>query len=170
MADDKPPMPPQPTTKAFTAPDKQELLHAELKALVTSFRDSTEERFNRQDATLMKQDATLQTLADNELKSEARMTRMEVRLEDLETGRGKLSGGVRQLSQSDDGQNVQIASLSVKVDALTVSQGIQTKLIREAAEDIKKFLATPTVKVIGAALLGFFAKWIATKFGIELPS
>lgn len=88
----------------------------------------------------------------------------------------KHSGGVRALSASDVGQDLQIASLASKVDthgkkldALTESQGKQTEMLLEAAAELKKFVATPAVKMIGAALLGSILSWVASHFGLELP-
>lgn len=69
----------------------------------------------------------------------------------------KLSGGVKNLSQSDEGQNMQISSLAVKVDALSVDHA---KLQKETAKQtamlstITDLLDKPLVKTLGKALAG----------------
>ncbi len=101
----------------------------------------------------------------------------------------KHSDGVKGLSKSDAGQDMQIASLAMKLDdlakttaskqevkalseqheELTKSQTEQTRMLVEAAAKLQKFVATPVVKMIGAALLGSFLSWVAGHFGVELP-
>lgn len=135
MSDDQ--MPGQFKTQQLPAADKTEMLLAELKVLMTSGFRAADERFNRQDATL-------QTLADNDLKSTERMAKFEVRIEDLEQGRTKLSGGVRNLSTSNAEHSAQLVHLTEAVgEAIKKSNESQLK---EMVEEIKKAAATPTGK------------------------
>ncbi len=71
----------------------------------------------------------------------------------------KLSGGVRGLSQSDDGQNMQIASLAVKVDGLTQSQAVQLAILSR----LDKLAEKPAVKVILFALGTIATGYLASK-------
>ncbi len=71
---------------------------------------------------------------------------------------------------------MQIASLATKVDALAAqhdklaeSQAAQTRMLVDAADQLKKFVATPAVKVVGGVLFGIFSSWFASHFGVQLP-
>lgn len=78
----------------------------------------------------------------------------------------KLSGGVRGLSQSDAGQKLEIASLSVKVDDLAKSQEVLTK-----SQDVQlailtrldKLASNPSIKIILTVAATAAASWAASK-------
>lgn len=147
MSDDN--MPAQPSTVQLPAVPEWAI---ELTKSVKSGFRAAEERFD-------KQDATLQTLADNDLKSTERIAKLEVRIEDLEEGRTKWSGGIKNLSQSDDGQNMQIASLAVKVDELSKSQELQLAILAR----LDKLASNPSIKVLLGVAAMAAASWAAAR-------
>lgn len=60
-------------------------------------------------------------------------------------------------------------------DALTAANTIktettlQTEIIRSTANDVKKFIATPAVKIAGGVIFGIICSYLAQHFGINIP-
>lgn len=147
MSDDKPPLPDQPTTKQVP---REDILQAQVSLLLTRVTEG----FGK-----------VETLSDNVTKLTANVEIVsndlgivKDRVSILETERTKLSGGVRGLSTSDAGQNMQIASLAVKVDALTASQDLQLTILSR----LDKVASNPLVKTMGAMLATAVITWLAS--------
>jgi hypothetical protein len=109
---------------------------------------------------------------------------------DQEQRATRASAGVRSLSTTDADHEAQLAQeraareeLATKVDALTTKTDAlakghedviretvaQTQILVNTAAAVSKFVATPTVKIIGGVLFGIVSTWLARHYGIELP-
>lgn len=100
-----------------------------------------------------------------------RVNAHDARFAEMDARAAKNSGGVRQLSQSDAGQDMQIASLSTKVDGvvaevdgLKMSQQLQIDILTRIDAVIKN----PLVKTMAAMLATALVTWLATH-GIQVP-
>jgi len=71
----------------------------------------------------------------------------------------KYSGGIKNLSQSDEGQNMQIASLAVKVDELAGKTDAQTLILGQ----LLKLTEKPVVKLIATAVGTAILTWLTAK-------
>jgi len=122
---------------------------------------AAEERFDKQDATLLSQGTKLDKVITEGIEANTRMTRFEVRLEDLEGAKTKYSGGIKTLSQSDAGQNMQISSLALKVDALDA----KTTETHAMLGTITGLLDKPLVKKLGWAAGGLLLAGLTSATG-----
>lgn len=87
----------------------------------------------------------------------------------------KYSGGIKGLSQSDEGQNMQIASLSVKLDELAVKTAtkdeVSTLLSSQTTAILARFdtvVKSPRVQMLITFVLTAIGTWLASK-GIQVP-
>lgn len=108
---------------------------------------ATEEHFDKQDETLAR-------LANESVSAASRLGRVESTIADygsrlvvIEGRQDKTSMSVRGVSTSDEGQNMQIASLAVKVDELS-GKAVETHAMLAT---ITGLLDKPMVKRIGYA-------------------
>lgn len=136
--EDKPPMPPQPTTKQLPAMTDRALL----EDLAREMRGA------RADIGLVSND--LGIVKD-------RLVIVENWKGEQDARASKLSGGVRGLSQSEAGQNMQIASLSVKVDELSKTNETQLAILAR----LDKVASNPLVKTVMTILVTVLGTWAA---------
>ncbi len=151
-------MPPQPKTTQLPAVDP---------ILVAITQLTREVQGARADISLVSNDLSL----------------VKDRVTILETERGKQSGGIRQLSTSDQEQAAQlaqeraarealakdVADLKAGHAAIIEKTDHQTEILVSTADAVRKFVATPTVKIIGGVLFGIFSTYIANHYGIVIP-
>jgi superfamily II RNA helicase len=160
MSDD---MPEQPKTLQLpTVPDWA----IELTRSVKAGFIAAEERFDKQDAALLSQGAKLDKVVTEGIETNVRMTRFEVRLEDLEGRAGKTSLAVRGASMVDMEQAAQLVqeraareALAKEVDDLKKSQATQLAIL----ERLDKLAEKPAVKVILFALGTIATGYLASK-------
>ncbi len=180
----------QPTTKQLPAADPVQVLLLKLQRGMEAGFEHVGERLDRQDTVLGR-------VVSEGVEVNTRLTRIEVRVEhaekgveDLEARIGRNSARVQQTSQEGMESQAQLAqeraareAVEAKVDALTTkTDGLakghediiaktdaQTKILVDTATAVSKFVATPTVKIIGGVLLGIVSTWLAKHYGIELP-
>ena len=148
-------MPSDPNQPAVQPPEKATVLDLkapppwaiELTKKVSDGFRATEDHFDKQDETLAR-------LANESVSAASRLGRVESTIADygsrivvIEGRQDKTSMSVRGVSQSDDGQNMQIASLSVKVDELA-GKAVETHAMLAT---ITGLLDKPLVKKIGYA-------------------
>jgi predicted nucleic acid-binding Zn-ribbon protein len=157
MSDD---MPEQPKTKEIPAAKPEDILLAELRS-----------GFRTVNARLDVQDATLDNVVREGQRTNVRLTRIEERVDEVETRMGRTSSRVKEVSQADLAHDAQLAqeraareALAQKVDALDAKQDTQLAILTRL-DGIAK---NPLVKTIAAMLATAFVTWLATH-GIKVP-
>ena len=138
-----------------------------MKATKDGFR-ATDEHFDKQDKVLAR-------LADESVSTVQRVGRMESTLNDygsriitIESRQDNTSLRVKGVSVSDDGQNMQIASLAVKVDELGAEHA---KLAKETTAQtamlstITGLLDKPLVRRLGYAVAGLMLAGLTSATG-----
>lgn len=138
--DEKPPMPPQPTTKQLPAMTD--------RALLEDLRSVVKEGFSRVDGHL--------------LEFGERLVRVEIRQKDLEDRVARHSGGTRQLSETDAKHDAAIANAITRLERVeTAVQSIEAKTDRQTAilEKLESVAANPMVRrvayAVGGAVLAY---------------
>jgi hypothetical protein len=110
-SDEKPPMPPQPTTKeiprVMVPGNTLEAVLYEVRAM----RTETGDRLDRIEATV-------DTVVEDGKAANMRMTRLEVRMDSFDDRGSKFSGGIRQLSDTDAKHENQLSSISARVNVV----------------------------------------------------
>ena len=157
-------VPPQPKTAQFAAPEKSELLLAELKALMVG-------NFAEVKVRLDSQDGVLARVVNEGVRTNTRLDRIEHRVDEVETRMGRASTGVRGLSQTDLAHEAQLAAektareaLAKQVDGLTVTQEVQLAILSR----LDKLAANPLVKAVVAMALTALVAWLATHGGVPV--
>ncbi|MDB4942981.1 MAG: hypothetical protein JWP97_2515 [Labilithrix sp.] len=147
--------PPEP--KLTKELDRYEILQAQLSQVLTRLTEGfkvSEDHFDKQDRTLAR-------LADESVSTSTRLGKVELTLTEhtsrlvlVEDRAGNASMRVKTVTQSDEGQNMQIASLAVKADDLTTKLDALAGKVdtsHEVLTSIKSVLDKPLVRKIGYA-------------------
>ncbi len=163
-------IPPQPTTKGLAAVPQWA---ADLIVSVKSGFTSVNERLDGLEGTD-------KTLADevgrigrdvNELRNADRRHEDDIRRLSERTKDTSANASNADLAHESRlaAEIVARQELAAKVDSIDAKQDAQTAMLVAFAGDIRKFIATPTVKIAGGVLFGIFTTWLAKHYGIELP-
>ena len=158
MSDEiKPPMPEQPKTMQLPAADKNEILLAELKALVVS-------GFNSVNAKVDRVETNLGIVSDDVRVTKDRLANAENRLSTLETRAQTTSEFARAASKTDLEQAAQLAqeraareALATKLDELSTSQATQLAILGR----LDRIAKNPIVKTLAAMLATAAITWLA---------
>jgi hypothetical protein len=145
-------MPEQPKTAQLPAADPVQVLLMQLRNQMTAGFNETR--------------ADLESVKNEGQRTNLRLTRLEMRQDDVETRLTRSSDGVRGLSQHDVEHDAQLAqekaareALATKVDDLSASQELQLAILGR----LDKLAANPTVKVILFALGTIATGYLASK-------
>ncbi len=147
-------MPPQPKTTELVAPDPLQIAIAKLTSLVD--RGFHETR------------ADLESVKNEGQRTNLRLTRLEMRQDDVETRLTRTSVRAKAESDQDMARDAQLAQersareeLAGKVDALTKTQDVQLAILAR----LDKVTSNPTVKVIAGMLATALITWLASHGG-----
>ncbi len=195
MVDD-PSMPPQPTTTQLPAvapPPRVDILKPEtpgLSEVLGKLAAAVDRVESKQDAGFVAVKADFNLLAGQfeGLEKDVRgLQSWRVRTDDWraqnETRASNNSLRVQSVSSTSLEQDSKIANEIIarqalakdvsdtkeELAALRNDTNAQTKILVGMATDVQRFLATPTVKIVGGVLAGSVLTWIAQHFGITLP-
>ncbi len=154
-----------PSTKQI---DKSEILQAQLSQVLARITDgfrASEEHFDKQDKTLAR-------LADESVSTSVRLGNVERSVQEqgsrlvlVEDRAGSVSIRTKAVTASDEGQNLQISSLAVKVDELTGKVDTSHEMLTTITSILDKPLVKKISYAAGALLLaaltagtGYFAR------------
>lgn len=152
MTNDKPPMPPQPTTKELPAVRVPQGQLDELVSIVKSGFASVNSRLDTVEANLELQGGSVTDIGK-------RLTGVEERVHDLETARRDNSMRAKASSAVDLEHDAAIQRLSADVKALAESANAQTAILQR----LDKVAANPTVRRVGYALAMALLSYLAAK-------
>lgn len=154
MSDDEETKPSQPSLA--TTPDAANAILAALTA-----------GFARQDARSDRLESVVNTLVEDGKVSNLRMTRIEVRMDGVESRTSTNSMRVKAESSSNLQQDAAIGALIVKVDAVdakvdavATENVAQTAMLTTLTAGAKKLAANPTVHTIAILLGAALIAWL----------
>ncbi len=148
MPDEKPPMPPQPTTVALE----------KVPAWAIALKESVDGgiKLLRADIECVATDLTV--VKDRVVILETWRNQSDERL-------SRASGGARQISMNDAKQDQRIDQLVEKVDTLDRKTDAQTAMLTEAKDAAAKLIANPIIRSILTMLGTAVLTWLAAHGG-----